>query len=53
MILVQAATNSLTTTQLFSLLFAKQKDQSQLALIVNNDAIPLKKRQKLAAFIKN
>ena len=53
MILEQAATNSLTTTQLFSLLFAKQKDQSQLALIVNNDAIPLKKRQKLAAFIKN
>jgi len=53
MILVQATTNSLTTTQLFSLLFAKQKDQSQLALIVNNDAIPLKKRQKLAAFIKN
>lgn len=53
MILVQAATNSLTTTQLFTLLFAKQKDQSQLALIVNNDAIPLKKRQKLAAFIKN
>ena len=53
MILVQAATNSLTTTQLFSLLFAIQKDQSQLALIVNNDAIPLKKRQKLAAFIKN
>lgn len=53
MILVQAATNSLTTTQLFSLLFAKQKDQSQLALIVNNAAIPLKKRQKLAAFIKN
>ena len=42
MILVQAATNSLTTTQLFSLLFAKEKDQSQLALIVNNDAIPLK-----------
>lgn len=53
MILEQAATNSLSTTQLFSLLFAKQKDQSQLALIVNNDAIPLKKRQKLAAFIKN
>jgi len=53
MILVQAATNSLTTTQLFSLLFAKEKDQSQLALIVNNDAIPLKKRQKLAAFVKN
>ena len=53
MILVQAATNSLTTTQLFSLLFAKQKDQSQLALIVNNAEIPLKKRQKLAAFIKN
>ena len=53
MILEQAATNSLTTTQLFSLLFAKQKDQSQLALIVNNAAIPLKKRQKLAAFIKN
>ena len=53
MILVQAATNSLTTTQLFSFLFAKKKDQSQLALIVNNDAIPLKKRQKLAAFIKN
>ena len=53
MILVQAATNRLTTTQLFTLLFAKQKDQSQLALIVNNDVIPLKKRQKLAAFIKN
>ncbi|AUC75641.1 MOSC domain-containing protein [Olleya sp. Bg11-27] len=53
MLLVQAATNSLTTAQLFTLLFSKQKDQSQLALIVDNDAIPLKKRQKLAAFIKN
>ena len=53
MILVQAATESLTTAQLFTLIFAKQKDQSQLALIINNDAIPLKKRQKLAAFIKN
>ena len=53
MTLVQAAKNSLTTTQLFTLLFAKQKDQSQLALIVDNDALPLKKRQKLTAFIKN
>ncbi|SFJ06375.1 MOSC domain-containing protein [Olleya namhaensis] len=53
MLLVQAATNSLTTAQLFTLLFSKQKDQSQLALIIDNDAIPLKKRQKLAAFIKN
>jgi len=53
MTLIQAAKNSLSTTQLFTLLFAKQKDQSQLALIIDNDAIPLKKRQKLAAFIKN
>ena len=53
MTLVQAAKNSLTTTQLFTLIFAKQKDQSQLALIVDNDALPLKKRQKLTAFIKN
>ena len=53
MTLVQAAKNSLTTTQLFTLIFAKQKDQSQLALIRDNDALPLKKRQKLTAFIKN
>ena len=51
--LVQAAKNSLTIAQLFALIFSKQKDQQHLALIVNNDALPLKKREKLDAFIKN
>ena len=50
--LVKSAKNSITITQFFNLLFAKDKDQKQLALIIKNDALPLKKREKLAAFIK-
>lgn len=44
--------NSLTTAQLFNLLHAKEKDQSLLKLAINNEALPLKKRIKLKAFIK-
>jgi MOSC domain-containing protein YiiM len=51
--LVEPAKNSISITQFFKLLFAKEKDQALLALIVKNEALPIKKRVKLAAFIKN
>ncbi len=50
--LLKRAKNSLTTAQLFKLLFAKNKDQEQLKRAVNNMALPERKRNKLKAFIK-
>lgn len=44
--------NSLTTAQLFNVLHAKEKDQTLLKLAINNEALPLKKRKKLQAFLK-
>lgn len=49
---VQQATNRLTISQFFSLLFAKNKNQKHLALALDNDAIPLRKREKLKGFMK-
>lgn len=50
--LVKQAQNSLTTAQLFNLLHAKEKDQSLLKLAIKNEALPKRKRDKLASFIK-
>lgn len=49
--LVERSKNGLTIAQFFNLLFAKEKDQSLLALAINNDALPKKKREKLKVFI--
>ena len=51
--LIERAKNSLTIAQFFNLLFAKAKNQDLLKLAINNEALPIKKRVKLAAFIKN
>ncbi len=50
--LIDRANDSLTTAQFFNLLFSKEKDQELLGLAIKNDALPLKKRKKLEAFIK-
>ena len=51
--LVEKATNSVSIFQFFELLYAKEKDQKLLHKIVENEALPLKKRIKLASYIKN
>jgi MOSC domain-containing protein YiiM len=51
-ILVEQAKNSLTIAQFFNLLFTKEKNQSFLTLAINNEALPLQKRMKLATFLK-
>lgn len=50
--LIEQAKNSLTTAQLFNLLYAKEKDEALLKLAIKNEALPLIKRKKLEAFIK-
>jgi len=50
--LIEQAENSLTTAQLFNLLYAKEKDQSLLKLVIKHEALPLKKRKKLEAYLK-
>ena len=50
--LVEKAKNSITIAQFFKLLFSKNKDQEHLYLILQNEAIPIQKRQKLKRFIK-
>ncbi|WP_223552040.1 MOSC domain-containing protein [Aestuariivivens sp. NBU2969] len=49
--LVKQANNSLSIYDLNHLLFAKTKDKTLLELAINNEALPLKKREKLKAFL--
>ena len=49
--LVEQAKNSITTTQFFELLFAKQKNLKHLKLVLKNEALPKKKREKLKSFL--
>lgn len=49
--LIEPAKNSLTTHQFYNLLFSKHKNQEHIALAIENDALPLGKREKLRAFI--
>ena len=49
--LVEKAKNSLTVFDFFELLFAKHKNLEHLKLAVNNDALPLRKREKLRTYI--
>ncbi|WP_111306729.1 MOSC domain-containing protein [Confluentibacter sediminis] len=51
MSLIESAQNSLTIHQFYNLLFSKDKNQEHLALAVINEALPLRKREKLQAFI--
>ncbi|MEZ4793181.1 MAG: MOSC domain-containing protein [Gelidibacter sp.] len=51
--LIERPSNSLTTSQFFKLLFAKEKDQALLKLAIDSDALPMPKKVKLAALLKN
>lgn len=51
--LIKQAKNSLTTADFFNLLFTKNKDQKLLSLAIKNDALPIKKRNKLKAYLQN
>ena len=50
--LVEKAKNSISTWQLFDLLYNKEKNQDHIKLILNNNALPKRKRDKLASFLK-
>ncbi|WP_405292277.1 MOSC domain-containing protein [Algibacter sp. Ld11] len=52
MVLQEEASNSLTIAQMFHLLYAKEKDQDLLKRAIENDALPDKKRNKLAMYLK-
>ncbi|ALJ04430.1 sulfurase [Pseudalgibacter alginicilyticus] len=51
LILEKRPKKSLTVAQLFRLLYDKDKDQNLLKLAINNEALPLKKREKFKKFI--
>jgi len=50
--LIQKEENSLSTSDFFNLLFAKNKNQEHLKLALKNDALPQRKKAKLLSFIK-
>lgn len=50
--LVDHAKDSVTIVQFFELLFSKDKNQKHLALAIENEALELKKRVRLASFLK-
>ncbi len=50
--LIEQANNSLTTWQFFDLLFSKNKNESLIKRAIENEALPLRKREKLKKFIK-
>ena len=49
--LIDQAQNSLTTFQFFNLMFSKEKDKNLIERVIINEAIPLKKRKKLAVLL--
>jgi MOSC domain-containing protein YiiM len=51
-ILVERSKSSLTIVQLFNLYYAKDKDQKILKLAIDNEALPMRKRTKLTAYVK-
>jgi len=50
--LVEKAKNSLTVSELFNLLFSKEKNQELLKLAIENDSLPKRNREKLKIFLK-
>ncbi|WP_147678630.1 MOSC domain-containing protein [Algibacter pacificus] len=52
MILQEEAKNSLTVQDMFRLIYTKNKDQNLLKLAIKNEALPKKKRNKLATYLK-
>ncbi len=51
MVLVKQSENSLTIQQFYQLLFAKAKSRELLHLAINNQALPLKKRESLEKYL--
>tara|TARA_R110002049_G_scaffold292893_1_gene477625 strand:+ start:3073 stop:3708 length:636 start_codon:yes stop_codon:yes gene_type:complete len=49
--LIEQAQNSLTAFQFFNLFFSKNKNQDHLKLAMENEALPISKRNKLKAFL--
>ncbi|WP_422859321.1 MOSC domain-containing protein [Flagellimonas sp. S174] len=50
--LFEESESPLTIKQFYNLLFSRQKDKELLRLAVENDALPLRKREKLKKFLK-
>lgn len=50
--LIEQAKSSLTTWQLFDVLFSKNKNKELIKLAIENEALPLKKREKIKNFLK-
>ncbi|GAA3626706.1 MOSC domain-containing protein [Flavivirga jejuensis] len=50
--LIEQARNSLTTWQLFDLLYSKNKNEALVKLAIENEALPLRKREKIKKLIK-
>lgn len=49
--LIKKANNSLTTAQFFNLINAPEKDKALVALAINNNALPKRKRAQLMRFL--
>jgi MOSC domain-containing protein YiiM len=49
--LVEKAKNSISTWQFFSLLYNEEKNINHIKLIMNNNALPKRKRDKLKSFL--
>ncbi|MDG1730120.1 MAG: MOSC domain-containing protein [Algibacter sp.] len=48
---VKKSKNSLSTWQFFNLLYNKEKNKEHIKLIINNNALPKRKRDKLQSFL--
>lgn len=49
--LVEQAKNSLTIREFFDLVFAEHKNQEHLKLAINNEALPIHKRERLKKYL--
>ncbi len=50
--LVEKSKSSLTTKQFYELLFARDKNPEFIRLAIENEALPLRKREKIKKFLK-
>ncbi|PWH82853.1 MOSC domain-containing protein [Algibacter marinivivus] len=50
--LVEKAKNSISTWDLFNLLYNQEKNQGHIKLIMDNNALPKRKRDKLKSFLR-
>ena len=51
--LVELASNSISTYDLFQLIFAKEKNKDLLKSVIGNEALPIGKREKLSAYLNS